>query len=112
MGKRTVHGHARQNQKITYHLQEVTKARRTKNIFRNYSELAKTRLFSVQTILFQKGDIILDTHVGSASSLIACRNTGHKFVGFELSRHYFNLSLERYRQETEQMQIYDFIGDS
>ena len=36
--------------------------------------------------------MVLDTHVGSASSLIACRNTGHKFVGFELSEHYFNNS--------------------
>ena len=28
----------------------------------------------------KEGDIILDTHVGSASSLIACYNTNHKFV--------------------------------
>ena len=33
-------------------------------------------------------DIILDTHVGSASSLIACYNTNHKFVGFELDEYY------------------------
>ena len=32
----------------------------------------------------KKDDIILDTHVGSASSLIACYRTNHKFVGFEL----------------------------
>ncbi len=56
------------------------------------------------------GDTILDTHVGSASSLIACRNTGHKFVGFELSEHYFKLSQERYKQETAQMQLIDFMG--
>ena len=56
------------------------------------------------------GDVVLDTHVGSASSLIACRNTGHKFVGFELSEHYFNLSQERYRQETAQMRLSDFMG--
>ncbi len=64
----------------------------------------------ILTTFAAAGDTILDTHVGSASSLIACRNTGHKFVGFELSEHYFNLSQERYRQETAQMRLSDFVG--
>lgn len=57
----------------------------------------------------EPGDTILDTHVGSASSLIACRKTGHKFVGFEKSKYYYDLSLKRYRQETAQMQLIDFL---
>lgn len=56
------------------------------------------------------GDIILDTHVGSASSLIACHNTNHKFVGFELDEHYYKLSKERLDRETAQMNLFDFIG--
>ena len=56
------------------------------------------------------GDIILDSHVGSASSLIACRNTNHKYVGFELDKHYYELSKKRLEQETAQMNIYDFMG--
>lgn len=56
------------------------------------------------------GDIILDTHTGSASSLIACHNTNHKYVGFELDRHYYELSKKRLEQETAQMNIYDFMG--
>lgn len=56
------------------------------------------------------GDIILDTHVGSASSLIACHNTNHKYVGFELDKHYYELSKKRLEQETAQMNIYDFMG--
>ena len=55
------------------------------------------------------GDIVLDTHVGSASSLIACRNTNHKFVGFELDKHYFELSTKRYTEKTAQMRLTDFI---
>lgn len=55
------------------------------------------------------GDIILDTHVGSASSLIACRNTNHKYVGFELDKHYYELSKERLDAETAQMNLFDFI---
>ena len=55
------------------------------------------------------GDIILDTHVGSASSLIACHNTNHKFVGFELDEQYYKMSKERLDREMAQMTIFDFI---
>lgn len=56
------------------------------------------------------GDIILDTHVGSANSLIACHNTNHKFVGFELDKYYYKISKERLDRETAQMNLFDFIG--
>ena len=57
----------------------------------------------------KEGDIILDTHVGSASSLIACYNTNHKFVGFELDKYYYELSKKRLDAEMAQMRISDFI---
>jgi site-specific DNA-methyltransferase (adenine-specific) len=55
------------------------------------------------------GDIILDTHCGSASSLIACHRTNHKFVGFELDEYYYQKSKERLENEMAQMTIYDFM---
>ena len=55
------------------------------------------------------GDTILDTHVGSASSLIACHNTNHRFVGFELSKEYYGLAKDRYENETSQMRLTDFM---
>lgn len=55
------------------------------------------------------GDIILDTHVGSASSLIACHRTNHKFVGFELDEHYYKLSKQRLDNEMAQLRLCDFI---
>lgn len=55
-------------------------------------------------------DIILDTHVGSASSLIACHKTKHKYVGFELSKTYYELASKRLAQETAQMDIFDYLG--
>lgn len=57
-------------------------------------------------------DIILDTHVGSASSLIACYNTNHKFVGFELDEHYYKVSKQRLDTEMAQMRLSDFMGDT
>lgn len=40
------------------------------------------------------GDKILDTHVGSASSLIACHEMGFRYVGFELDQDYFRAATE------------------
>lgn len=57
-------------------------------------------------------DVILDTHVGSASSLIACYNTNHKFVGFELDEYYYKVSKQRLDTEMAQMRLSDFIGDT
>lgn len=41
------------------------------------------------------GDKILDTHVGSASSLIACYDMGFDAVGFELDEDYYKSSKQR-----------------
>lgn len=54
-------------------------------------------------------DVILDTHVGSASSLIACYNTNHKFVGFELDEYYYKVSKQRLDNEMAQMRLSDFM---
>lgn len=63
----------------------------------------------ILTRFAKDGDIILDTHVGSASSLIACRNTNHKYVGFEIDAEYYRQAKERLDRETAQMNIFDFI---
>jgi site-specific DNA-methyltransferase (adenine-specific) len=41
------------------------------------------------------GDKILDTHVGSASSLIACLDMDFEFVGYELDEYYYNEANKR-----------------
>lgn len=43
----------------------------------------------------KKGDLILDTHVGSGSSLIACEELGFEYVGCEIDPYYFKLTNER-----------------
>ena len=56
----------------------------------------------------KEGDIILDTHVGSASSLIACHRTRHRFIGFELDEDYYRMAMKRLTDEMNQMTIFDF----
>ena len=41
------------------------------------------------------GDLILDTHVGSASSLIACESMGFDYVGFEIDDDYYKAAKNR-----------------
>ena len=53
------------------------------------------------------GDKILDTHVGSASSLIACHDMGFDAVGFELDPDYYEASKERLDRHMAQIQITD-----
>lgn len=57
------------------------------------------------------GDKILDTHVGSASSLIACEDLGFKYVGFEIDKEYYDKSVERIRQHTAQVSIKELLND-
>ena len=57
----------------------------------------------------KEDDIILDTHVGSGSSLIACHNLKHKYIGFEIDKVYYDSAKKRIEQETAQMNIFDFI---
>lgn len=56
------------------------------------------------------GDIILDTHVGSASSLIAFQKTNHKYVGFEIDKTYYEKAKERLDQESSQISIFNMNG--
>lgn len=43
----------------------------------------------------QPGDLILDTHVGSASSLIACEQMGFDYIGWELDADYYEAANQR-----------------
>ena len=56
-----------------------------------------------------EGDKILDTHVGSASSLIACQRLGFDFVGFEINSTYYQLASERFERETAQMTLTNYL---
>ena len=52
----------------------------------------------------EEGDKILDTHVGSGSSIIACIDMGFDYMGFEIDEDYYRAMQDRIyhftRQET------------
>ena len=59
----------------------------------------------------EPGYKILDTHVGSASSLIACKRLNFDFVGFEIDKEYYRLACERIARETAQMTLTQYMGE-
>jgi len=56
------------------------------------------------------GDKILDTHVGSASSLIACYNLGFDYVGFELDKDYYDAATKRLNDFKSQISMFDGVN--
>lgn len=54
----------------------------------------------------KQGDKILDTHVGSASSLIACHRMGFEYWGFELDADYHKAASERLAKEKEMQPLF------
>jgi site-specific DNA-methyltransferase (adenine-specific) len=44
------------------------------------------------------GDLILDTHLGSGSSRIACFNGKFNFIGYEIDLEYFDLQEKRFNE--------------
>lgn len=57
----------------------------------------------------KEGDQILDTHVGSASSLIACHRTNHPYVGFEIDPIYYEKAKARLEAEEAQHTIWEYV---
>lgn len=56
------------------------------------------------------GDTILDTHVGSGSSLIACHETNHKYIGFEIDPVYYEKAKQRIDEASSQVNIFQLCG--
>ena len=53
-----------------------------------------------------EGGKILDTHVGSGSSRIACHKNNFSFVGFEIDKTYFEAAEKRYQNHIKQLNLF------
>lgn len=53
----------------------------------------------------KEGNRILDTHLGSGSSAIAAHYSGYDFVGMEIDTNYYNAAVNRFNQETRQLDL-------
>jgi len=57
----------------------------------------------------EKNMKIIDTHLGSGSSAIACHYFGAEFVASELDNDYFIASVERIKKETSQLSLFEVV---
>lgn len=53
----------------------------------------------------KKGDLILDTHLGSGSSRIAAHSFGVSFVGFEINKDYYEAQEKRFKIATNKKRL-------
>lgn len=54
----------------------------------------------------ERGNLILDTHLGSGSSRIAADKAGLNFVGFEVDEEYFNAANKRFENYKSQLRMF------
>lgn len=54
----------------------------------------------------EKGDKILDTHLGSGSIAIACHNLGFDLTACELDKDYFEAAIKRLKQHQAQLTMF------
>ena len=54
-----------------------------------------------------KGDKILDTHLGSGSSAIAAHNGGFDFTGIEIDTEYYNAAKKRIIERQRQLELFE-----
>jgi site-specific DNA-methyltransferase (adenine-specific) len=54
----------------------------------------------------EKGQKILDTHLGSGSHAIACNNLGFELIAAELDKDYFDTACNRITQESAQLRMF------
>ena len=57
------------------------------------------------------GQRILDTHLGSGSSAIACHKLGYEMVGVELDEDYFSAACRRIEDAQRQAQMFDYAQE-
>lgn len=89
--------------------QQGNKRKNEKRIHQTQKPINLYRWIARQYI--KPGWKVLDTHVGSASSLIAYKEARLEFWGFEIDKYMYDLSLQRYKEETAQITMQDFSNE-
>jgi site-specific DNA-methyltransferase (adenine-specific) len=53
----------------------------------------------------KEGDKILDTHMGSGSSIIACHDMGFEYMAFEIDEDYYKAAMKRIEEHKAQLRF-------
>jgi len=58
-------------------------------------------LFLVKNLILlssNKDDLVLDPFIGSGTTAVACLKTGRNFIGFEISKEFYNIAIKRIKK--------------
>lgn len=53
-----------------------------------------------------EGDLVLDNCVGSGTTAVACIKEKRHFIGFEITKEYFDIACERIKREQAQLRLF------
>lgn len=53
-----------------------------------------------------EGGTVADFFIGSGTTAIAAINTNRNFIGFELSKEYFDIANDRIKQQKSQLKLF------
>jgi len=83
----------------------LDRAYRTGNVYHpTQKPVTMARYFILKSS--QPGDLVLDCFSGSGSAAIACHKTGRRFVGRELDKDFYELSMKHIEVETSQTELF------
>ncbi|MGV8136478.1 MAG: DNA-methyltransferase [Mangrovibacterium sp.] len=91
-------------------INSITQGMNEKSIIRetrdHYSAIHPTQkpvrlLERLLALVSKPGDLVCDPFAGSGSTAIACINTDRKFIGFEIDKEYYDASIERINEVTD-----------
>ena len=55
----------------------------------------------------KEGDTVLDPFMGSGTTAVACHKLKRNYIGFELDKEYYDLSMQRISDVRNQISIFD-----
>ena len=55
------------------------------------------------------GDVVFDGFMGSGTTAAAALDTNRSYIGFELDKHYFDITMKRIENHTTQTDIFDLL---
>ncbi|MGF1919255.1 DNA-methyltransferase [Enterococcus faecalis] len=94
------------NQEFTNYPNDVLKFKQEKNGFHPTQKPVALFEYLIKTYTI-KGNTVLDNCMGSGTTAIACLNTDRKFIGFETNKEYFEKSLQRIKNNTTQLNLFE-----
>ncbi len=68
----------------------------------------------------QKGDLVLDTFLGSGTTAVACKELGRDYIGFEIDKTYYDIAVDRLKglsqidrakKDAGQIDIFDLMEE-